>query len=104
MPTISKPELSIVIVNWETFSPFLFAMYINDVEEYLISRDGNNKLGSAVGLLKLYVLLYADDACILARSKEGLDEGRKYLYDYCRLWKKTLNVTNTKIIIFGWKS
>ena len=88
----------------ETLSPFLFAMYINDVEEYLISRDGNNKLGSAVGLLKLYVLLYADDACILARSKEGLDEGMKYLYDYCRLWKMTLNTTKTKIIIFGWKS
>ena len=65
---------------------------------------GNNKLGSAVGLLKLYVLLYADDACILARSKEGLDEGMKYLYDYCRQWKMTLNVTKTKNIIFGWKS
>ena len=45
------------------------------MEEYLISRDGNNKLDSAVGLLKLYVLLFANDACILARSKEGLDEG-----------------------------
>ena len=65
------------------------------------SRDGNNKLGSAVGLLKLYVLLYADDACILVRSKEGLDEGMKYLYDYCRLWKMTLNVTKTKLLSSG---
>ena len=82
----------------ESLFPFLFAMYINDLEEYLISRDGNNKLGSAVGLLKLYVLLYADDTCIQARSKEGLDEGMKYLYDYCRLWKMALNVTKTELL------
>ena len=42
----------------ECLSPFLFSMYVNDLEEKLA---GDGFKGVEVGMLKLLLLLYADD-------------------------------------------
>lgn len=53
----------------ECLSPFLFAMYINDIEDcfYLNGVDGLD-----TGTLKLFLLLYADDITVFSETAEGL--------------------------------
>ena len=50
----------------ECLSPFLFSMYLNDLEEELITNGVN---GIDIGMLKLFLLLYADDIVFLAKHQ-----------------------------------
>ena len=61
-------------------SPFLFSMYINDIEEefYLHGSEGID-----VGSFKLFHRLYADDMAIFAETAEGLQKGLDILEAYC---------------------
>ena len=52
--------------------------------------------GIDIGMLKLYLLLYADNIVIFSMSSEGLD----VLCDYCQRWKLTVNTDKTKVMIF----
>lgn len=78
-------------------SPFLFAMYINDLEEHLATR-GNT--GIDLGHFKLFLLLYADDAIIMSETAVGLQNGLNVLSEYCTRWKLQLNTDKTKIVVF----
>ena len=52
-------------------------------------------------LLKLFLLLYADDIIIFSESASGLQNGLNILeHDYCQKWKLTVNVDNSKVIVF----
>ena len=51
-------------------------------------------------MLKIFLLLYADDIVIFANAPEELQNGLDILYDYCLRWKLTINVNNTKVMIF----
>ncbi len=81
----------------ECLSPFLFSMYINDLEDefYLKGLEGID-----IGMIKIFLLLYADDIAILASTKEQLQEGLNTLQTYCQKWKLTVNTNKTKIMIF----
>ena len=81
----------------ECLSPFLFSMYLNDLESVLIQKGAE---GFDIGMLKLYLLLYADDIVIFAESRVGLQEGLDILAEYCKKWKLTVNIDKTKIMIF----
>ena len=50
-------------------SPFLFAMYLNDIEQEFITKDAD---GVDTGFFKLFLLLYADDIVIFSKTPEGL--------------------------------
>ena len=52
----------------ESLSPFL-SMYLNDIEQYY---ETNGYEGEEIGMLKLFVLLYADDIVIMSESENGL--------------------------------
>ena len=52
-------------------------------------------------LLRLWVLLYADDTIILAKTACDLQKVLDALSDYCKQWKMTVNASKTKIIIFS---
>ena len=52
----------------EILSPFLFAMYINDLEDTLHT---SGVAGLTIDSLKLFLNLYADDAVMLSESREG---------------------------------
>ena len=69
----------------ENLSPFLFSLYLNDLEQYL---DENNAIG-LISLtedleqelntyLKLFILLYADDTVILAESSDDMQNQINY--------------------------
>ena len=81
----------------ECLSPFLFCMYINDLEGELMQ---NGIDGIDIGMLKLYLLLYADDIVIFSMSSEGLQNGLDVLCDYCQRWKLTVNTDKAKVMIF----
>ena len=81
----------------ECLSPFLFSMYLNDIEdEFYLHRPE----GIYVGSCKLFLLLFADDITIFAETAEGLQIGLVILESYCNRWKLTVNIEKTKIMVF----
>ena len=64
----------------ENLSPFLFALYINDLESFLHENNVhglsvvNSIVEKELGLyIKLLVLLYADDTLLLAENQQALE-------------------------------
>ena len=89
----------------DSLSPLLFAIFVNDLESYLL-QEGNNYLsfgGDArlEHMLKLLILMYADDTVILADSPDKLRAAINGVEKYCEKWKLKVNVSKTKIIIFS---
>ncbi len=81
----------------ESLSPFLFAMYINDLEK---TMSDSGARGLTIDTLKLFVLFYADDAVIFSDTRAGLQQGLDVLYEYCQHWKLELNTDKTKVVVF----
>ena len=81
----------------ECLSPFLFAIYVNDLEQEL---DGKGVNGIDIGMVKLLLLLYADDIVLFAKTAEELQKSLDILEEYCDRWKLTVNKSKTKIVIF----
>ena len=79
----------------ECLSPFLFSMYLNDIENVFIQK---RVAGFDIGLLKLFLLLYADDIVIFAESSDDLQKGLDVLAEYCKRWKLTVNIQKTKVM------
>ena len=52
------------------------------------------------GLLRLVVIMYADDTAIIANSATQLKMAMKGLGEYCKNWQLQVNCSKTKIIIF----
>ena len=63
----------------ENLSPFLFSIFLNDVESFLDHNNiqGVSKESTIDGLrvyLKLFILLYADDTVIFSETIDGLQK------------------------------
>ena len=80
----------------ECLSPFLFSMYINDIEETFRTKGFE---GVNIGHVKMFLLLYADDTVVISENRDGSQLGRDTLPNYCNKWKITLNVVKTKIVV-----
>lgn len=76
-------------------SPFLFSIYLNVLENELILQGTD---GFDLGMLKLYLLLYADDIVIF--SRDGLQRGLDILFEKCKKCKLIVNTDKTKTMIF----
>ena len=97
----------------ENLSPLLFAIFLNDLQAYIESRMTGlssiraeaQKLGwdneSEQLLLKMFVLLYADDTVICAETVKDLQQGIDAMADYCTEWELKINIAKTKIIVFS---
>ena len=71
----------------DNLSPLLFAIFVNDLESYLLQK-GNNYLsfgGDArlENMLKLLILMYADDTVILADFPDKLQAAINGMKKYC---------------------
>ena len=77
--------------------PFLFSFYLNDLENEFAQ---NGLEGVDIGILKLFLLLYADDIVTFSETEQGLQAGLDILHDYCQSWKLKVNIQKTKIIVF----
>ena len=98
----------------DNLSPLLFALFINDFEEFLsLKYDGlcslNNLFTNVstydeiLTYLRLYILLYADDTIIMAENPYQLQLALNALNAYCQTWKLKININKTKIIRFTQK-
>ena len=88
----------------ENLSPILFALYVDDLHNFLQDLGcktldfKNNMLNT---MLKLLVLMYADDTVIMVNNKTQLQFALDNIKVYCDEWKLTVNADKTKILIFG---
>ena len=91
----------------ENLSPLLFAIYLNDFNEFLSEKyNGLQKITDSISnelqiYLKIFCLLYADDTLILAESAKDLQKALDGLYIYCNKWALNVNIDKTKVIIFS---
>ena len=102
-------ECKIGVRQGENLSPFLFCVFLNDLENFLSTCnevDGvecSSKINadSAFIYLKLFVLLYADDTVILAESAEDLNSALRIYELYCNAWKLSINASKSNVLIFS---
>ena len=76
----------------ENLSPLLFALYLNDLEAFLISKNQNGvtvdiTTYKVVLYLKLIALLYADDTVLFADRPANLQQTLDVFVAYCKEWK-----------------
>ena len=64
----------------ECLSPFLFSMYLNDLENKLRI---NGVHGILIDLIQLFVLLYADDIILMTTTASDLQKALDILENYC---------------------
>ena len=94
----------------DTLSPLLFTLFINDFNQYISTAyRGLNIVQSCypslndedIVLLKLFVLLYADDTIILAENEKELQLALDKVHQYCTMYKLSVNIAKSKIIVFS---
>ena len=85
------------LLQGEVLSPFLFSLFLNDLELYL-QQDQN--AGLTLEQLSIYLLLFADDAVLFSDTIEGLQSSLNNLESYCNKWNLEVNVDKTKIVVF----
>ena len=85
------------IKQGDPLSPVLFIFFINDILQS-ISFNVDNTL--SINDLNLFMLLYADDAVLFAKSAETLQNMLTKLHEYSTLWDLKVNTDKTKIMIF----
>ena len=92
----------------ENLSPFLFALYLNDLESYFLQQNvpcleklSDICLDEIQIYVRLFLLFYADDTILIAESPEGLQTALDAFESYCSLWKLKVNTSKTKIVIFS---
>jgi hypothetical protein len=90
----------------ENLSPFLFSIYLNDLEIYLRNRNVNGVqremlIDDLHIYLKLFILLYADDTVIFSENENDMQHALNCFKVYCETWKLTINIDKTKIVTFS---
>ena len=91
----------------ENLCPFLFSIFLNDLEDFFRQLDGEplkiiqEKLENELHIFyKIFVILYADDTVILSETKEGMQQALDIFESYCEIWRLQVNVAKTKVMIF----
>ena len=72
----------------------MFSIYLNDLEEK------NTSNGVDIGIMQLFLLLYADDIVLFAIKPDELQHLLDILLDYCAQSRVTVNTPKTKVVIF----
>ena len=93
--------------------PLLFLIPIKEVKQenpvsffyYFVNDILTNFNDNIEGLfthygLKLFILLFADDAVLFAHTPEAMHSLLKDIQYYCNTWKLKVNTNKTKLMIF----
>ena len=85
------------IFQGESLSPFLFSMFLNDLNDNLKTQDN---VGVKFDEWLMILLLFADDMVIFSETRYGLQKGLDILEKYCTSWGLVVNVSKTKCVAF----
>ena len=78
-------------------SPLLFMLFVNDMLQHINSNlDGIFSLNE----IKLFLILFADDQVVFAKSPQSLQSLLKDIENYCNELGIHINTSKTKAIIF----
>lgn len=83
----------------DPLSPLLFGLFIDELEGFMKDQVGV-AAGVQLGLLRLYLLLYADDLVLLSRSREGLQQQLQALEAFCGAKGMEVNLSKTEAVVF----
>ena len=81
-------------------SPTLFGIYIDELEAFLHEHIQDID-GCLLHQVLISILLFADDVVLLSSSPEDLQRKLDALSPFCDLWKFTVNLSKTKVMIFN---
>jgi hypothetical protein len=85
-------------------SPLLFSLYVDPLEEELLTEDATDEIdGDFLSLAGVPVpcLLFADDLVLLSSTRAGLQAMLGTLERYSRRTGLTVNRGKTKVVVFG---
>ena len=85
------------VFQGESLSPFLFSMFLNDINDAL---KNDNDVGINLFEWILTILLFADDMALVSESRIGLQKGLDNLAKYCDKWGLEVNIDKTKCVAF----
>jgi hypothetical protein len=90
-------DSNIGVKQGDPSSSLLFLFFINDIMSNINSNiDGIFTINE----LKLYILLFADDAVLFAHTPQALQSMLNDLQNYCDAWGLKVNTKKTKVMIF----
>lgn len=89
----------------ENLSPVLFSIFLNDLQQHLETDNVRGiELKDHINetlWLKLLLMLYADDTIIVSDDPTDFQNCLNSFHNYCVKWKLTVNVSKTKVMVFG---
>ena len=77
-------------------SPDLFKLFIRDLSELFFTTGDYPFLKDTL----VNHLLWADDLVLLALDSESLQNNINVLYEFCKAWGLSINITKTKVVCF----
>ena len=80
----------------ESLSPFLYAMYGNDIEIELIKQGCQSY---ELNLLNLYLLMYADDTVLFCENVQELQNMINVVNVCSNEYNLNVNLLKTKVVI-----
>ena len=86
-------DCSLGVRQGECLSPFLFAMFLNDIGDVFVK---NGISGIDENTFKIFLILYADDIVIFAPNAKELQNSLNALYNHCYKWKLKINISKKK--------
>ena len=90
-------DCKVGLMQGESLSPFLYAMYVNDVETELI-KEGCQSY--ELKMLNLYLLMYADDTVIFSENIAELQKMIDVINTYSSNYNLHINLSKTKVVVF----
>ena len=85
------------LIQGEALSPFLFSLFVNDLEMELLN---NTDRLYQLNMLHLCLFMYADDTVLFSESVSALQSMSDTLFLYTTKWKLTVNINKSKIMVF----
>lgn len=78
-------------------SPTIFMLFVNDMID---SVNSNINDIFTIDDIKLFIILFADDQVVFAKSPHALQSLLSDIENYCTTWGIKINTNKTKVMIF----